>query len=150
VTRALEGAGISVLEDAAVPVERGACHFWLAGIGDFWESPHDVGATLRAVSDSAPVIAFTHNPDVFPNIPARVTLTIAGHTHGGQVNLPLIGRPVVPSLYGQRFAIGHIVEDGRHLFVATGIGTSLVPIRFRVPPEVSMLLLHGAERAGPG
>jgi predicted MPP superfamily phosphohydrolase len=150
VTRALEAAGIPVLEDASSPVERGTCRFWLAGIGDFWESPHDVGAALRDVPDGAPVIAFTHNPDVFPNIPARVTLTIAGHTHGGQVNLPLIGRLIVPSLYGQRFASGHIVEDGRQLFVATGVGTSIVPVRFRVPPEVSMLILHDAERAGPG
>jgi predicted MPP superfamily phosphohydrolase len=61
-----------------------------------------------------------------------------------------VGRLIVPSLYGERFAIGHIVEDGRHLFVATGVGTSLFPIRFRVPPEVSMLVLHSAPRAGPG
>ena len=150
VTRALESAGIPVLEDASALIERGACRFWLAGVGDFWESPHDIGAALHDVPDGAAVIVFTHNPDLFPNIPARVMLTIAGHTHGGQVNLPLVGRLIVPSLYGERFAIGHIVEDGRHMFVATGVGTSLFPIRFRVPPEVSMLVLHSAPRAGPG
>ena len=69
---------------------------------------------------------------------------------GGQVNLPLVGRPIVPSLYGQRYAIGHVVEGGKHLFVATGIGTSIVPVRFGVPPEVSMLLLHPDAQAGPG
>jgi predicted MPP superfamily phosphohydrolase len=77
-------------------------------------------------------------------VPARVTLTLAGHTHGGQVRLPFIGRPVVPSQFGARFAAGHIVEGGRHLFVATGIGTSIVPIRFRVAPTVSVLVLGGA------
>ena len=50
-------------------------------------------------------------------------LVLAGHTHGGQVYIPGIGRPVVPSQYGERFAIGHIVEDGRHLFVSSGTGT---------------------------
>ena len=67
---------------------------------------------------------------------------IAGHTHGGQVHLPLLGRPIVPSAYGERFAIGHIQENGRHLFVSSGLGTSILPVRFRVPPEVSLLELY--------
>jgi predicted MPP superfamily phosphohydrolase len=90
------------------------------------------------------VVAFTHNPDLFPDVPARVALTIAGHTHGGQVFLPWLGRPVVPSRYGERYAIGHVVENGRHLFVSPGLGTSIVPVRFRVPPEVSVLILRSS------
>jgi predicted MPP superfamily phosphohydrolase len=82
---------------------------------------------------------------VFPDVPARVALTLAGHTHGGQVLLPLIGRPVVPSRYGQRYAAGHVVEDGRHLFVTTGIGTSIVPIRIGVPPEIVVLTIAGVD-----
>jgi predicted MPP superfamily phosphohydrolase len=74
-----------------------------------------------------------------------VSLTIAGHTHGGQVCIPFVGRPIVPSRYGERFAIGHVVESGRHLFVSPGIGTSIVPVRFLVPPEISVLVL----RPGP-
>jgi predicted MPP superfamily phosphohydrolase len=93
------------------------------------------------------VLAFTHNPDVFPQVPHRVALTIAGHTHGGQVALPFVGRPVVPSKYGQRYAIGHVVEDARHLFVSPGIGTSVVPVRFQVPPEISVLTLRSADDA---
>jgi predicted MPP superfamily phosphohydrolase len=72
-------------------------------------------------------------------VPDRALLTLAGHTHGGQVNLPLLGRLIVPSAYGQRFAIGHVREGDRDLFVTPGIGTSIVPVRFRVPPEVSVL-----------
>ncbi len=141
---ALETSGISVLEDAAARIHADACDFWLAGISDYRTSKHDVAGALSHVTDSAPVLAFTHNPDVFPDVPARVSLTVAGHTHGGQVYLPWIGRPVVPSLYGNRFAIGHVVEGGRHLFVSPGLGTSIVPIRFRVPPEVSVLLLRAS------
>jgi predicted MPP superfamily phosphohydrolase len=85
----------------------------------------------------------THNPDVFPEIPDRISLTLAGHTHGGQVNLPIIGRLVVPSQFGQRYAYGLVEENGRKLFVTSGIGTSILPVRFRVPPEVALLTLVG-------
>jgi hypothetical protein len=142
VRRALETHGIRVLEDAAMPIDGPRGRFWLVGIGDFWESRHDVRAALARVSDDAPVLAFTHNPDVFPHVPARVALTIAGHTHGGQVVLPLLGRPLVPSAYGQRYAIGHVEEDGRHLFVSSGLGTSIFPVRFGVPPEISIVVVR--------
>ncbi|HEX5066941.1 MAG TPA: metallophosphoesterase [Myxococcota bacterium] len=141
VRRALEDAGIPVLEDAARRVEFGLCSFWLVGVGDYWEGKHDIGAALAEVTDSAPVVLFTHNPDLFPDVPARVTLSIAGHTHGGQVYVPGVGRPIVPSKYGERYAIGHVVEDGRHLFVSSGLGTSILPVRFLVPPEISVIAL---------
>jgi len=144
VRSALESVGIPVLEDAATPLRRDSCAFWLVGIGDLWVGRHDVGKALSAVPEGAPIVAFTHNPDVFHRMPARVTLTIAGHTHGGQVYLPLLGRPIVPSEYGERYAIGHVVEDGRHLFVSPGLGTSILPVRFLVPPEVSVLRLSAA------
>jgi uncharacterized protein len=148
VRAALEGAGIGVLEDAAVPLARGTCSFWLAGFGDYTETKHDVGAALAHATDARPVLAFTHNPDLFPDVPDRVSLTIAGHTHGGQVYVPFVGRPIVPSRYGERYAIGHVVENGRHLFVSPGIGTSLIGVRFLVPPEISVLVLR-AEAGGP-
>jgi len=96
---------------------------------------------MAQVTNDAPVLMFTHNPDVFPTIRSRFSLVIAGHTHGGQVAFPLVGRLIVPSVYAQRYAIGHIVEAGHHLFVSSGLGTSLLPVRFRVPPEVSLLEL---------
>jgi predicted MPP superfamily phosphohydrolase len=143
VRSALEAGGVRFLEDESAPIERGGCRFWLTGIGDFWESPHHVDAALRPVPEGAAVLAFTHNPDLFPLIPAaRVSLTIAGHTHGGQIYVPFYGRPFVPSIYGERFAIGHVVEQGRHLFVTPGLGTSVIPARFLVPPEVSLLTLR--------
>lgn len=144
VRKALEAEGIPVLEDRAIPLVFNRMPFWLAGVSDFWEAAHDVRRALTGVDEASPVIVVTHNPDVFPEIPARVTLTIAGHTHGGQVAVPGLGRPVVPSQFGERYAIGHIVEQGRHLFVSTGIGTSILPVRFRVPPEISIITLRSA------
>jgi hypothetical protein len=141
VKKSLENAGVTVLENAAAMIERDGATIWVVGIGDKWEGHPDIASALARVGDSAPVIALTHNPDIFPSIPARVTLTIAGHTHGGQVALPIIGRPIVPSVFGERYAAGHIVEGAKHLFVTTGVGTSILPVRFRVPPEISLLTI---------
>jgi hypothetical protein len=142
VRQAFEASRIPVLENRAVELRRGDCAFWLVGIGDFWEGAPDVDGTLGSVPPGAPVLVLTHNPDVFPDVPDRVALTIAGHTHGGQVRVPFVGRPIVPSKYGERFAIGPVAEGGRHLFVTPGVGTSILPVRFLVPPEISLLELR--------
>ena len=85
------------------------------------------------------MIALTHNPDIFPRVPQSVPLLLAAHTHGGQVKIPLIGTPIVPSRFGSKYTAGHIFENDHHMFVTTGIGTSILPIRFRVPPEIVLL-----------
>jgi predicted MPP superfamily phosphohydrolase len=141
VRAAIERAGIRVLENDAVPLADRGKRFWVAGVGDLYTREVDIEAALSAVPASEPALLLTHNPDVFPGVPARVALTVAGHTHGGQVALPLIGRPIVPSVYGQRYACGLVVEGGRALFISPGIGTSILPVRFRVPPEISVVML---------
>lgn len=147
VAAALEKERIGVLQDDAVRIQKGNVHFWLVGISDLWEGPHDVKKAISQVKDDAPVLMFTHNPDIFPTLTNRFSLLIAGHTHGGQVNFPIFGRPKVPSNYGERYAHGHVVENGRHLFVSTGLGTSDFAVRFRVPPEVTLLELHSDKTA---
>jgi predicted MPP superfamily phosphohydrolase len=139
---ALQKAGITVLENEALRIERNNRSLWLIGIADLWTRKPDIPGALQNINGNDPVILLTHNPDLFPDVPARVALTLAGHTHGGQVWLPLVGRPVVPSKFGQRYAMGHVVEDGRHLFVSGGVGTSIVPVRFRVPPEIVLMTLR--------
>ena len=142
VGRALTENGMTLLEDASTALQIGECRFTLVGISDYWEGPHDVDKAFAGVEAGAPAIAFTHNPDVFPELPMPISLAIAGHTHGGQVNLPGLGRPIVPSAYGERFAAGVIRETGQDYFVSTGIGTSILPVRFRVPPEVAIVELR--------
>ena len=144
VARSLTSAGIPVLEDRSAKIQ--AAGFWLAGVSDYWEGAHDIAKALSGVTDDAPVLLFTHNPDIFPDVPPRVTLTLAGHTHGGQVYFPVLGRLVVPSRFGERYAIGHVAEGGRHLFVSPGTGTSILPVRFLVPPEISIVRIVGDRR----
>jgi predicted MPP superfamily phosphohydrolase len=98
----------------------------------------DLPGTLARIRDDAPVIMMAHEPDIFAEMPDRVAVTISGHTHGGQVRL-LGYSPVVPSQFGNRYAYGHIVEGGRNLVVSGGLGCSLMPVRFGVPPEIVVL-----------
>ena len=95
----------------------------------------DLDVTLGKISDDAPVILLAHEPDIFPRVPGRVSLTLSGHTHGGQIRL-LGYSPVVPSRYGNRYAYGHVVENGRDLIVSGGLGSSIFPVRFGVRPEI--------------
>ena len=142
VRRSLEQAGIRVLENEVSEVKRREASFWVVGLSDLWTRPQKVPETLAKTPPGSPIIALTHNPDVFQNLPKTVPLLLAAHTHGGQVNFPLIGTPVVPSRYGQRYSAGHVFENDHHLFVTTGIGTSILPVRFRVPPEIVILTIQ--------
>jgi predicted MPP superfamily phosphohydrolase len=138
---ALEQNGIKVLDDEVAEVKWRDGSFFLAGLADLWTRPQHINETIARVPPDKPVIALTHNPDIFPKIPRSVPLLLAGHTHGGQVNFPLIGRPIEPSDFGERYAAGQVFENGHHLFVTTGIGTSILPVRFRVPPEIVLLTI---------
>jgi len=148
VQRALVSAGIRVVEDTAVRLATPSGPVWIAGVSDLLTAPHDVSRALRAVSDhQTPILLLSHNPEIFPMVPDGVTLTLAGHTHGGQVRFPLLGAPVmITSRYGQRYAGGLVVERGRRLFVSTGIGTTRIPVRYGVPPSIFVLTLRRAER----
>lgn len=119
---ALERVGIPVMENDAVLLGEVGARFWLAGIGDQLAIPlgqgrfrgaDDLPATLARIGSDEPVILMVHEPDIFTKVPDRVSLTLAGHTHGGQIRVPFIWPTFVPSQYGARFAYGHIVEGGR-------------------------------------
>lgn len=140
VRSALEANGIKVLENKAERIETRGISFWLVGLADLWTRPQRVQQTIDAV-EGDPIIAVAHNPDIFPQLPQRVSLLLAGHTHGGQVRFPFIGTVVHTSDFGERYEAGHVFENGHHLFVTTGIGTSIIPVRFCVPPEIVLLTL---------
>lgn len=141
VLRALREAGATVLENATTELTYRGTRFCVAGLADATTRRPDMYATLRGVPPDQPILLLSHNPDTFPQVPPRVSLTVSGHTHGGQVSIPLLRGLAIPSRYGARYARGHVVEDGRHLFVTSGIGTSRWPIRLGRPPEVVVLRL---------
>ena len=150
--RRLEDNGIRVLENDAVRITTPDGAFWLAGLGDQlafrprrgrgWRGVDDLPGTVARLTDDAPAILLAHEPDVFPRVPARFALTLSGHTHGGQVRL-LGQSPMVPSRFGNRYAYGHVRETGpggaRDLIVSGGLGCSIMPVRFGVPPEIVVI-----------
>jgi predicted MPP superfamily phosphohydrolase len=137
---ALRNAGVRLLENDAVAVRDG---LWVAGAADPRHRFMDLEATLRKAPQDAAVLLAMHDPDAFPGVPDRVALTVAGHLHGGQVNVPILRRAVLPTKYGERYLAGHVVEDGRHLYVSAGLGTAGLPLRLRRPPEIPVLTLTG-------
>lgn len=152
VRRALEDNGVPVYENAAVRLRHGDRAFWLAGLADQhairvgrrkWRGLDDLPATLAAVTTDDPVILLAHEPDIFVDVPERVSLTLSGHTHGGQVRV-LGWAPIVPSRYGSRYVYGHIVEDERHLVVSGGLGCTTLPVRFGAPPEIVHIRVESA------
>ncbi|WP_158817374.1 metallophosphoesterase [Methylocapsa sp. S129] len=154
VRKALAGAHIPVLENAAVSLSLKGRPFWLVGLGDqlafrygrrhAWGTD-DLRGALREIKDDAPAILLAHEPFIFPKVPDRVALTLCGHTHGGQVNLPFIGAPFVPTKRGvKRYVYGLYQEGERQLIVSGGLGTSNLPVRFNRPPEVLSVALRGA------
>lgn len=164
--KALEAAGIRVHENNAVRFSKNGKGFWIAGLGDQWAvylmrhrnaravngivpryaGADDLGATMAAITDNAPVVLMVHEPDIFPQVPDRVSLTLAGHTHGGQIRF--FGyAPIVPSRYGRRYVYGHIVEEGRHLIVSAGLGCSKIPFRLGAEPEITLVDLGASPSA---
>ena len=139
VTAALGRAGILILNNAHVVIGRSAGPLVLAGVG---EQPNIARALGGLEGQRA--LCLVHRPDLFARLPAPCALGIAGHTHGGQVALPLLGRLALEhaSLYGERYAKGVIRENGHVLFVSPGIGTNFLPVRLGVPPEISLLKIQ--------
>jgi uncharacterized protein len=150
VREAFTDVRIPLLENKAVHVGPAGQKFWVAGLGDQiayrlgpgrFRGVDDLPGTLAQIDTDDPVLLLAHEPDIFPRVPARVALTLSGHTHGGQIRVPFIWRAFVPSKYGARFAYGHIIENDRHIIVSGGLGTSLIPARLGVPPEILHITL---------
>jgi predicted MPP superfamily phosphohydrolase len=140
VPQALRRAGIEVLENDAVAVEHRGSIVWVAGLADLRERRPDEIAALALVPDGQALIALTHDPDLFPRLRDRAAVTLAGHTHGGQIGLPLVRRATAPTRHG--YTGGEVRERGGYMYVSRGVGTTGLPVRFAAPPEVALLTLR--------
>lgn len=155
---ALETVGIPIYHNDARRLEKDGIGFWISGIGDQWayygdrdtigraatfgyRGADDLPGLMNRITDDAPVLMMVHEPDIFARLPDQVAVTMAGHTHGGQVQF--FGyAPIVPSRFGQRYVYGHIHEQGRDLIVSGGLGCSGLPVRFGRPPEIVVVDLE--------
>ncbi len=146
--------GYRVLQHEVAPLEINGKRLRILGLKDHlhmqdaWTKTSRQLRAILAGSGEGQIIVLEHSPDVAPMITGDLSISpdlkliLAAHTHGGQVWLPLLGTPIVPSSYGQRYAYGHVRENGVDMFVDSGIGTSILPIRFMMPPQIGFLTLR--------
>jgi len=141
VSDALRGAGITVLRDDAVQPVPG---LHLIGMDDWWEGSRDISGVVAGIPSGDSYILLQHNPDIVlhPEAYGRSpALVLSGHTHGGQVNIPGFGPPIVPTALGLRYAAGLFDFKGVKLYVNRGLGAITPPVRFNCPPEVAVITL---------
>lgn len=151
VAEALNASAIELLCNRSIEIDHKGRSFWLAGTDSQRARKHlrqpgfdDIAAAFADVPPGATAIHLAHEPDIFAFGDPRAFLQISGHTHGGQVNLGG-WRPMTPSVYGSRYAWGHIRDGNRHLIVSGGIGYSGVPLRFMQPPEITLVTLRSPD-----
>ena len=150
----LTRVGIMVLKDEVATIDKNGSRLRILGLRDHLQTSswvkfsNETRAVIAPTEGTGNIVVLEHSPDVLEMITgdlaisAETRILFAGHTHGGQVWLPVLGYPIVPSSYGQKYAAGHVFDRGLDLFVTTGTGTSILPFRFLVPPEIAVVTIR--------
>jgi predicted MPP superfamily phosphohydrolase len=139
---ALSQAGITQTDNAGSWIERRGARLRICGVGDLWTDRQDLKSALGDATDRDAVVLLSHNPDFAETLrDRRVGLILSGHTHGGQVVLPGLGAPIVPSRYGQKYLHGLVRGPSCQVFITRGVGTVTPPVRFSCRPEVVLITL---------
>ena len=144
VTDVLQSAGIPVLSNRSVPIEKEGARFWLGGVDDVLEGTADIPSTLHAVPSGEAVVLMAHEPD-YADFAARYPfdLQLSGHTHGGQVRVPFM-RPLYLPALAKKYVQGFFQVRGLALYTNAGLGTVQIPVRWNCPPEVTHIRLKRA------
>jgi len=144
-SRELLRNGIHEITNGGIWLERGSDRLRLCGVDDVCTGSPNLVKALEGTSGYETALLLTHNPDFMEFVrDPRVILGLCGHTHGGQVRLPLIGPPIIPSAFGQKYAYGLAQAPTVRVFVTSGVGAIFPPIRFDCPPEIAHLTLRAA------
>ena len=132
---------LTEITNRGVWIERNGSRVYLAGFDDATIGHPNIPAGLSGATSDAVILSLTHSPALVGRLrDPRIKLVCCGHTHGGQINLPIVGRPVVPPGC-EGYMLGLIQSPNAKVFVSAGIGVAYAPVRFRCPPEVSLLTL---------
>lgn len=142
VTASLQAQGIRVLANQSTPIEADGARFWLGGVDDVLGKTADVDATLQNVPPGEPTVLMVHEPDYADRVARHaVDLQLSGHSHGGQVRLPLLPPLYLPDL-GRKYVWGLYKVGGLTLYTNPGLGTVGVPARLNCPPEITFLTIY--------
>jgi uncharacterized protein len=141
VTHALTGRGIQVLRNEAVALQRKEARLYLIGVQDLWSRVCDLDRAFAGLASSIPHVVLAHNPRTVERLGGRrCDLMLSGHTHGGQVHLPVLGRPMLGKK-ARRFAAGMYRYRNTHVYVNKGVGFGF-RFRYGARPEVAVLTLQ--------
>jgi uncharacterized protein len=143
VTQGLQEAGARVLNNEGLVLEQGAASIYLAGLDDGWSGQPDLEQALADHDGERPVVLLFHEPDLGHDLVAqgRVWLQLSGHTHGGQVRLPRLGAVILPE-FGRQYEQGLYRVGPGWIYVNRGLGTTMAPVRFQAPPEITLLDIY--------
>lgn len=136
--------GVVWLRNRTVALGKGGASFYLIGVDDYWEPSCNFPAACKGAATDAVRILLSHNPDINEEIALsreRIDLVLSGHTHGGQIVMPFIGQPVMPSKFGQKYRAGLVRDGDRQTYVSRGVGCLLAPVRLNCMPEATVLTL---------
>ena len=146
--------GFRVLQDEVAVIEKNGKKLRFLGMFDHmkvkvWKDYSEAAKQAVLPTDkSGDLVVLQHSPDILHLVTGELSISddlklfLAAHHHGGQIWLPILGRPIIPSSYGQKYANGHIKDRGLDMYVTSGIGTSVLPFRFMVPPEIMILTVR--------
>ena len=138
----LRSNGIQVLANQSAAIEANGARFWLGGLDDVLSEAADLDVTLRSVPSGEATILLAHEPDYADDVAGHpVDLQLSGHSHGGQVRLPLVGAVYLPRL-GRKYVRGQYKIGPLTLYTNRGLGTFGLPIRWNCPPEITFLTLR--------
>lgn len=138
-------AGIGELTNRGVWLNRRSGRLRLAGVDDFWYGKPDAAAALGEATPEDAALLLSHNPDLAEKLrDSRVGLVLSGHTHGGQIDIPGYGAPIVPSRYGQKYLKGLVQAPATRVYISRGLGTVAPPMRYNCRPELTLMTLAAA------
>ncbi len=148
ITAALNSRGIQVLRDRSLPIERNGRRLWICGL-DSVETNPSLQRALSGVPSTEPMVLLMHEPDFADQASHySVDLQLSGHSHGGQIWIPGIGAPWLPS-YARKYPRGRYTVRSLPLYTNIGLGTIRVPARLNCTPEVTLFTLRSAEQNKP-
>jgi predicted MPP superfamily phosphohydrolase len=149
IVECLQANRIQVMRNSSVLLERQGKRLWLAGVDDVLEGNPDLDLTMKGIPSDEAVIALVHEPDYARRVAKRpVDLQLSGHTHGGQIVLPLVGPPYLPPL-GRRYPKGLYRVGSLTLYTNVGLGTIRIPVRLNCPSEVTLIRLRAVSEGKP-
>lgn len=144
VIESLQTNRINILRNSSSPLEQNGSRLWLAGVDDVLEGKPDLDKSLQQIPQNEPVILLAHEPDyVLESSRSGVDLQLSGHSHGGQIRIPLLGAPYLPEL-GRKYPRGSYQIRDTRLYTNVGLGTITIPFRFDCRAEITLFTLRSA------